>query len=124
MLNGHKLIIPAGAVTGATEFTLHELPTRMIRVRVQANGKDSLTFPEPESKHAKLVLYYEERCKNSNPSSDQIAQGSASVYRVKSDKPGDTVPLDTVPLSSSHERERREVRASLTRLSGYGLGAP
>ncbi len=117
-LNGHKLIIPAGALSSPTEFTMRELPTRIIKLRLHAGEKEQFSFAR--GKPATLVLFYGGRCANAG----EIAQGPASVYRVRSDDSTDTVPLDSGPLPSAHYRVQREVRASLSRLSGYGVGIP
>lgn len=117
-LNGHKLVIPAGALSAPTKFTMRELPTRIIKLRLHAGEKEQFSFAR--GKPATLVLNYRTRCANA----DEIAKGSASVYPLKSDDSEDVVPLDSVPLPSTHYRDQREVRASLSRLSGYGLGMP
>lgn len=116
MLNGHKLIIPAGAVTRETVFSLHELKTPLLKVRLQVNGRERFTFPQ--GRHATLVINYGQRCTNR----DQIAQGSVGVYRLRSDDREDVAPLEASPRPTTHYNRRYEARASLSHLSGYGVG--
>ena len=116
VLSGHKLIIPAGALSEPTEITIWELPTPLIKVRLRSGDHEH--FPFAEDRNATLAISYA-RCSNAK----QIAEGPVAVFRLKSDDLEDTVPLDTVPLPSNHEPEQREVRAKLSRLSGYGVGS-
>ncbi len=116
MLNGHKLIIPAGAVTRETVFTLHELKTPLLKLRLQVNGREKFTFPQ--GRHATLVVNYGQRCANR----DQIARGSVGVYRLRSDDTQDDAPLEAGPRPSTHYPRQYEARASLSHLSGYGVG--
>lgn len=120
VLNGHKLIIEERALTAETEFTMQELPTPIIKVRLWQGKNEHPTFPT--DKPAILALNYGNRCPP--PKRDQLAKGSVSMYRLRSDNSADTAPLNSTPLPPISTPIPYEVRASLSQLSGYGLGAP
>lgn len=115
MVSGHKLIVPAGALSEEAEFTMWELPTPLIKVRLRAGDREH--FPFVEGRHAVLAVSYA-RCSDTK----RIMEEPVSVFRLRSDESEDAFPLDTVPLPSNHEPEQSEVRANLSRLSGYGVG--
>ena len=115
VLSGHKLIVPAGALSEPTEITMWELPTPLIKVRLRSGYQEH--FPFAEDRHAVLAVSYA-RCSNAK----QIAEGRLSVYRLKSDESEDIEPLETAPLPSTPYPDQHEVRATLSRLSGYGIG--
>ena len=114
IVSGHKLIIPAGALTKSTEVTMWEPPTQLIKVRLRARGQEHFRFSG--GKYPVLAVSYA-RC---NPA--QVAKGPAAVYRLRSDEREDLEPLEATPLPSTPYPDQREVRASLSRLSGYGVG--
>ena len=115
VLNGHKLIVPQGAVSQPTQITMRELPTPLIKLRLQANGSERFAFAKGQ--HATLVVSYA-RCDQRN----EIAQQQTAVYRLRSNDLPDASPLSDTPLPSRPYPSLFETRASLSRLSGYGVG--
>ena len=115
VLRGHKLIIPAGALSEPTEVTMWEPPTELIKVRLRA--KDQERFRFTGGKYPVLAVSYA-RCGTTK----QIPQDQLSVYRLRSDEREDRAPLETTPLPSTPYPHQQEVRATLSRLSGYGVG--
>jgi hypothetical protein len=122
VFNGHKLVIPAGALSRETEFRMRELPTRQVKVRLwggkskSGNWREEFRF-EPKA-HATLAVSYR-RCSNK----DEIAKESLAVYRGTSRDVEDTTPVEPGPRPSRHYPQQFEVRASLSHLSGYVIGA-
>ena len=119
-LDGHMLIIPAGALSKETEFRMKELSTSLIKVRVWG-GKNIFGWKEGfkfnPGTHATLAVSYD-RCGNEG----EIAQKPLAVYRLKSNDSEDTRPYEPAPRPSTHYPDQRQVRASLSHSSGYGIG--
>lgn len=114
-LHGHKLIVPERAVSAPTEITLRELPTPLIKLRLQANGRERFTFANGRA--AILVVSYA-RC----PNRDAISQQQTAVYRLRSNDLPDATPINNTPLPSTPYPTFWQTRASLRGLSGYGVG--
>ena len=115
IVSGHKLIIPAGALSEPTEVTMWEPPTQLIKVRLRTRGQERFRFAG--GKYPVLAVNYA-RCSNAK----QIAERRLSVYRLRSDDREDAAPLESTPLPSTLYPDQQEVRATLSRLSGYGVG--
>lgn len=106
-LDGHRLVVPAGAVPTPTTFRLVVPASRFLEVEIRAGAADTFTFAVP----ATLTLSYE-RC----PRRD-IDRRPLRIYHID---PATKRVLDD--LGGVDDKAARTVTAPLPHLSGYALG--
>jgi hypothetical protein len=104
----HVLAIPRGAVSEKVSFSATLLADKVMKVQLQANGKDSFRFAQPVS----LTLSYG-RC--------EAPRDAQSLRVYKLDPATDRVIQD---LGGKVDPENRSVTASLDSFSIYTLGSP
>jgi hypothetical protein len=106
-VGGHSLMIPPGAVAEEVRFTATLLADKTLKLKLEANGKDTYQFLQP----AMLALSFG-RCE---------APADPSRLRIyKIDERG-TIIQD---LGGEVNRESRTVTATLKTLSIYTMGLP
>lgn len=108
-LDGHRVLIPLGAVLAPTEFTLSVPASNYVEIDVRAKGQEHFEFLEPVA----LTISYN-RCTRSN-----IDKESLHVYYVDSESK--TIIED---LGGADDKILRTVTTSTDHLSDYALGSP
>jgi hypothetical protein len=108
-LNGHRLVIPAGALTKEVTFKLVEPAGNYVVIEITANGAEHITFESPAS----LSVSYS-RCDRSN-----IDKKELRVYYVDA---GAGVILED--LGGEDNKDERRVTVETLHLSEYAVGAP
>jgi hypothetical protein len=105
-LDGHSLVLPAGAVAELTEFTITVPASRFVEVRVKADGQDGFEFLEPVT----ITVSYE-RCARASWGSRPL-----QVYKIDPD----TRELLRA-MGGVDDRLTRRVTALSDSLSGYAI---
>jgi hypothetical protein len=108
-LNGHRLVIPAGALTKEVTFKLVEPAGNYVVIEITANGAEHITFESPAS----LSVSYS-RCDRSN-----IEKKDLRVYYVDADS---GVILED--LGGADDKAERRVTVETLHLSEYAVGSP
>jgi hypothetical protein len=117
---GHRLTIPAGAVSVDTEFTMIEPKSQFIIVLLLADGQHQFPF-KPTSDPVVLTLNYKKR-------HAQLGEGEKPrIHQIRTGhgpEDIDAAPIiDTPPEHTDGTDASQEVSARLHRLSGYVIGA-
>ena len=107
-LNGHRLDVPAGAVTQDVRFTITVLPAAFLKVRIEADGKPNFDFQVPAS----LTLSFA-RCAPADPNEP------LGIFKI--DLRNDAV---LKRLGGEVDRQAQTITAKLDGLSGYSVGTP
>lgn len=121
-LNGHMLVIPAGALTKDTEFRMRELPMDLIKVRVWGGKhwwgawREDFKF-QPEHPATLFISYRRCETEPQPPSADNLF-----VYRLRSNDSQDNDPLYRIPRPPGSAPTQFEVPGLLNGASGYGVG--
>jgi hypothetical protein len=106
-LDGHKIVIPEGAVLVATEFTLTVPASNYVEIGVKADGAEHFQFEEPVS----MTISYE-RCTRSN-----IEKSDLRIFYIDSDN------AILEEMGGTDDKTARTVSTSTDHLSDYAIGA-
>lgn len=105
--NGHKMVIPLGAVSGLHEFRIGEPVSNYMEVSLTVDGQEHFQFEKPVS----ITISYE-RCTRSN-----IEKESLQIFYI--DESTKEILQD---LGGTDDKTAKTVTTSTDHLSAYAIG--